>query len=56
MTSGQLARTTGRRLRHGAGRQRAERARSLWEEIETEGDQGTLGLYTANDDSGRSPA
>jgi uncharacterized protein (DUF1015 family) len=25
------------------------RARSLWEEIETEGDQGTLGLYTAAD-------
>jgi hypothetical protein len=27
-----------------------ERARSLWEEIETDGDQGTLGLYTAKDD------
>ena len=27
-----------------------ERARSLWEEIELEGDQGTLGLYTAKDD------
>jgi uncharacterized protein (DUF1015 family) len=26
-----------------------ERARSLWEEIEMEGDQGTLGLYTAED-------
>jgi uncharacterized protein (DUF1015 family) len=26
-----------------------ERARSLWEEIEMEGDQGTLGLYTAGD-------
>lgn len=26
-----------------------ERARSLWEEIEMEGDQGTLGLYTAQD-------
>jgi uncharacterized protein (DUF1015 family) len=27
-----------------------ERARSLWEEIEVEGNQGTLGLYTARDD------
>jgi uncharacterized protein (DUF1015 family) len=27
-----------------------DRARSLWEEIEMEGDQGTLGLYTAEDD------
>jgi uncharacterized protein (DUF1015 family) len=27
-----------------------ERARSLWEEIELEGSQGTLGLYTAKDD------
>jgi uncharacterized protein (DUF1015 family) len=27
-----------------------ERARSLWEEIEMEGDQGTVGLYTAADD------
>jgi uncharacterized protein (DUF1015 family) len=26
------------------------RARSLWEEIELEGNQGTLGLYTAKDD------
>jgi uncharacterized protein (DUF1015 family) len=26
------------------------RARSLWEEIEMEGDQGTLGLHTAQDD------
>jgi uncharacterized protein (DUF1015 family) len=28
----------------------ADRARSLWEEIETEGEQSTLGLYTAADD------
>lgn len=28
----------------------AERARSLWEEIEGEGEQATLGLYTAADD------
>jgi uncharacterized protein (DUF1015 family) len=28
----------------------AARARTLWEEIELEGDQGTLGLYTAADD------
>jgi uncharacterized protein (DUF1015 family) len=28
----------------------AERARSLWEEIEMEGEQSTLGLYTAADD------
>jgi uncharacterized protein (DUF1015 family) len=28
----------------------ANRARSLWEEIETEGEQSTLGLYTAADD------
>lgn len=28
-----------------------DRARSLWEEIELEGDQGTLGLYTAKDDA-----
>lgn len=28
----------------------AERARSLWEEIEIEGEQSTLGLYTAADD------
>ncbi len=27
-----------------------DRAPSLWEEIELEGDQGTLGLYTAKDD------
>lgn len=27
-----------------------DQARSLWEEIELEGDQGTLGLYTAKDD------
>lgn len=27
-----------------------DRARSLWEEIELEGNQGTLGLYTAKDD------
>jgi uncharacterized protein (DUF1015 family) len=27
-----------------------DRAISLWEEIEAEGDQGTLGLYTAEDD------
>jgi uncharacterized protein (DUF1015 family) len=27
-----------------------DRARSLWEEIELEGDQATLGLYTAKDD------
>jgi uncharacterized protein (DUF1015 family) len=27
-----------------------DRARSLWEEIEVEGDQATLGLYTAADD------
>ncbi|MGE3243235.1 MAG: DUF1015 domain-containing protein [Pirellulales bacterium] len=27
-----------------------DRARSLWEEIELEGSQGTLGLYTAKDD------
>lgn len=28
-----------------------DRARSLWEEIELEGDQATLGLYTAKDDA-----
>jgi uncharacterized protein (DUF1015 family) len=28
-----------------------DRARSLWEEIEVEGDQGTLGFYTAADDT-----
>jgi hypothetical protein len=28
----------------------ADRARSLWEEIEMEGEQSTLGLYTAADD------
>lgn len=28
-----------------------DRARSLWDEIELEGDQGTLGLYMAKDDS-----
>ncbi len=28
----------------------ADRARSLWEEIEIEGNQATLGLYTAKDD------
>jgi uncharacterized protein (DUF1015 family) len=28
----------------------ADRARSLWEEIEMEGEQSTLGLYTADDD------
>lgn len=28
----------------------AARARSLWEEIEVEGNQGTLGFYTATDD------
>lgn len=28
-----------------------DRARSLWEEVELEGSQGSLGLYTAKDDS-----
>jgi uncharacterized protein (DUF1015 family) len=50
MTSGQLRERLGDSFQMEAAGSGPERARSLWEEIEVEGDQSTLGLYTAADD------
>jgi uncharacterized protein (DUF1015 family) len=50
MTSGQLCERLGNSFEVEATGRGPERARSLWEEIELEGDQATLGLYTAADD------
>jgi uncharacterized protein (DUF1015 family) len=50
MTSLQLRERLGDCFTCEAAGQGPQRARALWEEIEFEGDQATLGLYTANDD------
>ena len=56
MTADELARSLATRSTREPAGEGPERAPSLWDEIEAEGDQGTLGLYTAEDDRGRSPA
>jgi uncharacterized protein (DUF1015 family) len=50
MTSGQLKEKLGGAFATQPAGSGPDRARSLWEEIELEGEQGTLGLYTAADD------
>jgi uncharacterized protein (DUF1015 family) len=50
MTSAQLAERLGDCFATEPAGGGPDRARSLWEEIEVEGDQATLGLYTAADD------
>jgi uncharacterized protein (DUF1015 family) len=50
MTSGQLKEKLGDAFATQPAGSGPDRARSLWEEIELEGEQGTLGLYTAADD------
>jgi uncharacterized protein (DUF1015 family) len=50
ITSGQLRERLGECFATEPAGNGPERARSLWEEIELEGDQSTLGLYTAADD------
>ena len=50
MTSGQLRERLGDSFDTEPAGNGPDRARSLWEEIEMEGDQATLGLYTAADD------
>lgn len=50
ITSGQLRERLGNAFETEPAGSGPDRARSLWEEIELEGDQGTLGLYTAADD------
>ncbi|MEX2310394.1 MAG: DUF1015 domain-containing protein [Pirellulales bacterium] len=50
MTSGQLRERLGDSFTTEAAGSGPDRARSMWEEIELEGDQATLGLYTAADD------
>lgn len=50
LTSAELRDRLGDSFETEPGGTGAERARSLWEEIEVEGDQGTLGLYTAQDE------
>ena len=50
MTSAQLRERLGDSFDTEPAGSGPERARSLWEEIEIEGDQDTLGLYTAADD------
>ena len=50
MTSAQLAERLGDCFATEPAGSGPDRARSLWEEIEVEGDQATLGLYTAADD------
>jgi uncharacterized protein (DUF1015 family) len=50
ITSAQLQARLGSAFTCEASGSGAERARSLWEEMEMEGDQFTLGLYTAADD------
>ncbi len=49
MTSDQLRERLGRAFDTEPAGSGHDRARSLWEEIELEGDQGTLGFYTAAD-------
>jgi uncharacterized protein (DUF1015 family) len=50
MTAGQLRERLGDSFAAEPAGDGPDRARSLWEEIEMEGDQATLGLYTAADD------
>jgi uncharacterized protein (DUF1015 family) len=50
LTSAQLAERLGDCFSTERAGNGPERARSLWEEIEVEGDQATLGLYSAADD------
>jgi uncharacterized protein (DUF1015 family) len=50
ITSGQLREHLGDYFKTEAAGSGPQRARSLWEEIEIEGEQGTLGLYTRTDD------
>jgi uncharacterized protein (DUF1015 family) len=50
MTSAELRERLGDNFTTEPAGSGADRARSLWEEIEVEGDQATLGLYTAADD------
>jgi uncharacterized protein (DUF1015 family) len=49
MTAEQLAATLGDNFTTEPAGEGPERALSLWEEIEAEGEQGTFGLYTAED-------
>jgi hypothetical protein len=49
MTSGQLGQRLGDCFLLQPAGSGPDRARSLWEEIESEGEQGTLGLYTTAD-------
>jgi uncharacterized protein (DUF1015 family) len=49
MTAAQLCERLGGAFETEPAGEGPERARSLWDEIELEGDQGTLGLYTAED-------
>lgn len=49
ITSGQLRERLGEAFDTEPAGSGPERARSLWQEIELEGDQGTLGIYTAAD-------
>ena len=51
MTSAQLRERLGDCFTAEAAGNGPQRAEELWEEIEVEGDQGTLGLYTAADDA-----
>jgi Protein of unknown function (DUF1015) len=50
MTSSELRATLGEYFDTEPAGSGAVRARSLWEELEVEGEQSTLGLYTAADD------
>ncbi|HVT29079.1 MAG TPA: DUF1015 domain-containing protein [Lacipirellulaceae bacterium] len=50
ITSSELRQRLGNSFGTEAAGNSPERARSLWEEIEVEGEQGTIGLYTAADD------
>lgn len=50
ITSNQLRERLGKSFATEPAGSGPDRARSLWDEIEVEGDQGTLGLYTAADD------
>jgi uncharacterized protein (DUF1015 family) len=51
ISSAQLRERLGECFMTEAAGKAPDRARSLWEEIEVEGDQGTLGFYTAADDT-----
>ncbi|MEX0642895.1 MAG: DUF1015 domain-containing protein [Pirellulales bacterium] len=50
ITSGQLRERLAEAFDTESAGSGPERARSLWDEIEADGDQGMLGLYTAEDD------